>query len=103
MQTTPPVKIPYLRSDAIVPVEIGSGFVERLQKAMLYLRAGKTEEDMTDFKRRSEAREPLHDWMEHLATLTGLYNAIAIAARTMGAVEYREISLPDSQQVPRSQ
>jgi hypothetical protein len=101
--STQNINMPFLKADAVVPVEIGSGFVRRLQKVLVYLRAGKSREDLAELKRRIESKEPLEDWMEHLATLTGLLQGIEASAQQRHLVEYRDISLPDSPPAHRPQ
>lgn len=77
-------KVTMIKSDAVVNIKIGSGFLNRLQKVMFGIMMDKSPEEIEDFKKQSEdiknqkEQNPdfTEDWMNHLFTLTVLINEV---------------------------
>jgi hypothetical protein len=75
------VKVTKIKADAIVSVQIGTGFLQKLQKIMVQLIADKSVEDLDELKVAIEEfeknkQEFPEDWMDNLYTLTLLVREI---------------------------
>jgi len=85
--------IPYLKADALVDVTIGAGFVERVQKTLLYLMEGHEEDLKTlDAKKEHGASTQLTPWENAVITQTMLLQDIMINAEKNGSIEYVPIT-----------
>ena len=78
-------KITLIKKDAIVKIEIGTGFLQRLQKLMLDMASEITPEQLEEYKKLSENKQPFtEDWKEHLTTITILLKEIEQKAIEQG-------------------
>lgn len=78
-------KITLLKNDAIVKIEIGAGFAQRLQKIFLYLANGLSAEQIALYKQLADKNESFtEEWMEHITTLTVLLKEIETKAIEQG-------------------
>lgn len=84
-------QIPFLKADAVVPVEIGTGFVQRIQQVLHYLIPTRSEEEIKDLEDRLKNNKPLEEWMQPFLTITTLLNSIEKTAEKLGMIEYRPI------------
>lgn len=74
-----------IKSDAIVTIEIGTGFLQKIQKIFLYLAKDITSEQLALYKELSEKKEPFtEEWMDHLMTITILLKEIEDKAVEQG-------------------
>lgn len=74
-----------IKSDAIVTIEIGTGFLQKIQKIFLYLAKDITPEQLALYKELSEKKEPFtEEWMDHLMTITILLKEIEDKAVEQG-------------------
>ena len=61
--------IPYLKKDAIVPIKIGTGFLQQLSGIIPILLEGKTQEDVAKIESLINDKKELEPWMSGIATL----------------------------------
>jgi hypothetical protein len=78
-------KVKMIKHDALIKIEIGAGFMERLQKILFYFATQATPEELEEYKKLLENKQELtEDWMEHLTTLTALIKELETKADEQG-------------------
>lgn len=79
-----PNEIYVIPKDAIVPIDIGAGFIARLQKILFFLVEDKSQQEIDQFKSITDPEGlPEDSWMYHFNTIQQLLLALeqkAIAA-----------------------
>lgn len=89
--------IPFLRKDALVPMEIGAGFVNKLYELSMFIVADKSDEQLealnAAIKNETTDSEP---WMKHYYTVLLLLKSIEEQAVAHKLVEYRSANELDS-------
>ena len=94
-----PAGIPVLRKDALVPLQLGTGYIKRLYELSMFIIADKSSEQMdalhAALKQGAEAvdQEP---WMKHYMTVMSLLQAAEENAITHNLVDYKDPSELDS-------
>lgn len=74
-----------IKQDAIVKIEMGAGFIERLQQLLFFLVASVTPEELEEYKKLLESKEELTEpWMEHITTLAVLIKEFEEKANQQG-------------------
>ena len=82
-----------IKHDAIIDIKIGTGFLQKLQKMLLFMTIDITPEDMELYKELTEKNEELTEpWMEHLSTLSILLKEIETKAEEQGFTYEGDIS-----------
>lgn len=82
-----------LKKDAVINVEIGTGFVEKLQQLYVHMMLNTKKEDLEKYQKLISEQKPLdEDWMEHLTTLGVLLNEITNQAEKQGHTYEQETS-----------
>lgn len=82
-----------IKHDAIVKIEIGTGFLEKLQKVFLYLAKDLTQEQLEKYKNEAENQEEFsEDWMQPITTISVLLKEVEQKAEEQGFVTEQEIS-----------
>lgn len=62
--------VQYIPKDAQIPIQIGSAFLQRLQKLLLFILEDKTDEDLAELtKHVTNQTIPEDSWMYHYQTL----------------------------------
>lgn len=89
-------QVPHLKADAIIPVQIGTGFVQRLQELLQFLMDGKEEEI-----KALETKEPgadLTPWEGAVVTVTMILQEVMKIAKETDQLEFKSLSsmLPNS-------
>lgn len=83
--------IPVLRKDAMVPLEIGSGYVKRLYELSMFIIADKTPDELealrVAFENDTVDNEP---WMKSYVTVVNLIKGIEEQAIAHNLVDYRD-------------
>ena len=72
--------------DAIIPIDVGPGFIRRIQQLLIYITADLSQEELDNFYemiRKGETKFT-EDWMEHVYTLTALLGNIETIAEKNG-------------------
>jgi hypothetical protein len=70
-------KIKMIKKDAVVNVKIGTGFLKKIQEALLEISSNHTEEEVKAFGAIVESKGELTEpWMETVYTLSLLIRAI---------------------------
>jgi hypothetical protein len=106
-------KVKMIKKDAKINIEIGTGFLQKLQKLMMYVVADLKEEDVKRYSEESKNYDVnvgfSEDWMEHLTTISVLIKEIEEKAETQGAVYEKdideainEVNTEDSSPLPQS-
>ena len=90
-------KIPILKKEAIVPIELGAGFVTRLYELLAYL-GDKTPEEIHEFQKLVEDKKlpDAGNWGYHYLTLTMLLQEIAKSADAKGMIDYVDLPTQDN-------
>jgi len=82
-----------IKHDAVIDIKIGTGFLQKLQKMLLYMTMDLTPEDMELYKKLNENNEELTEpWMEHLTTLSILLKEIETKGEEQGFTYEGDIS-----------
>lgn len=83
-------KVKMIKKDAIVQVGIGTGFLQQIQKVILFLAKDLKQEQLDDYKKQLEikAKENDHqfteEWMDALTTLSILLRDVEEKADEQG-------------------
>jgi len=92
MDTVPKIKT--ISHDAIVKIEIGTGFLEKLQKVFLYLATNINQEQLDKYKKEAENKQEFsEDWMHHITTISILLKEIEEKAQEQGFVTEQDFSI----------
>lgn len=93
-QSSPKIKM--IKQDAIIKIEIGTEFLQKLQHLLLYITNDITTEQLEDYKKIiEEKREFTEDWMQPLSTVSILLREIEMKAVEQGFTYDADIdSLP---------
>jgi hypothetical protein len=94
------VKVTKIKADAVVSIQIGTEFLQKLQKVMVQLIADKSTEDLDELKVAIEEfeknkQELPEDWMENLYTITLLVREIESALIKDGHTYEEELDEDD--------
>ena len=74
-----------LKKDAIIPLQIGSGFVQKIQSMLITLIDERSPEDIELLQKLAESgQEPTEPWMEHIQILMILLNELDKSAEANG-------------------
>jgi hypothetical protein len=84
-------KIPYLKKDAIVSVQIGSGFLEQLSTVYAYLTEGITKEQADSISNKLKEKKPLELKEGAIVTLSMLINKVYEQAKETDQLVYKDI------------
>ena len=94
-----PNEIHVIPKDAKIPVEIGTGFLMRLQKILFFFVNGKTSEELDQLKELAEGGSiPEDSWMYHFQTIQELVltlEQIAIDKKIATAKTADDVALDD--------
>jgi hypothetical protein len=86
--------IKLIKKDAIIKLEIGTGFIEKLHRIITKTAESVKEEDIQKFKEHVSKNETLPEtWMETIAVISSLVKLIETKAEEQGHIE--EMSLAE--------
>jgi hypothetical protein len=86
-------KVKMIKHNAVIDIKIGTGFLQKLQKMLLFITMDITPEEMNLYKTLTEKNEELTEpWMEHLTTLSILLKEIETKAEEQGFTYEGDIS-----------
>ena len=69
--------IQYIPKDALIPIQVGAGFLQRLQKALIFLAADRTEEQIELLQEKiQKGLVEEGSWMYHFETIQTLVSNI---------------------------
>jgi len=78
-------KIKMVKSDAVIPINIGAGFMQKLTSVLVSLADQQTEEEMLLLQKlMNEGKELPEPWMENIFTLIVLLKDIEMSAEKNG-------------------
>ena len=90
--------IPHLKKDAIVPIKVGTGFVERLSQVVFYIASTVDKKELS-----SPEKEPQPEWVKAVVTIQSLIKEVFDKADKLGMVEYKELKQDDLPSAPSLQ
>lgn len=82
-------KIPFLKKDAIVPIEIGTGFLQQIAAVIPILLENKSQADVTKIEQLIKDKQSLEPWMSGVASIQILVKTVFEKAYEMGLVEFK--------------
>jgi len=78
-------KVKRIKKEALIKIEVGTGFLEKLQKLFYYLTAEVGIEDIKKYRELAENKQPFtEDWMDHLTTVSILLKELEENAEKQG-------------------
>ena len=83
--------IPHLNKDAIVSVQLGTGFVQQLAAIIPILIEGKSQEELASIEKLIQDKQPLAPWMASIATIQVLIKTVFEEAEKVGMVQYKPL------------
>lgn len=85
--------ITMMKKDAVVNIQVGSGFLHRVQQVLTKLIADQTAEELEQFKAlMAEGKyEFAEDWMNHIFTLSSFVSYIESEALKQGHTYEQEV------------
>jgi len=84
-------KIPYLKQDAIVSVQIGSGFLQQLSSVYAYLTEGMTKEQADAISSKLQEKKPLELKEGAIVTMSILIKRIYDDAKEKDQLVYKDL------------
>lgn len=79
------MSIKFLKNDAIVKIEVGSGFVQRIQQILMFVLKDIPQEKIEEYRQLTLDKKELTElWMEHVTTLSVLLKEIEEKADSQG-------------------
>lgn len=86
-QTSSSPKVKMIKQDAIIKIEIGTGFLKKLQHLLLYITQDLTTEQLENYKKIvQEGSEFTEEWMDSLNTISFLLKEIEAKADEQGFI-----------------
>ncbi len=83
-------KTPFLKKEAIVPIEIGTGYLQQIAAIIPVLLEGKSQDDVAKIEKLIQEKQPLEPWMAAIASLQVLIKTVFEKADEMGLVEFKD-------------
>lgn len=83
-----------IKKDAIVKVDLGTGFIQKLQELMMFIANQHSTEELNKFKELATTGQPLEDWMTHLTTISVLIREVEAKADEQGFIQDSEAPEP---------
>jgi hypothetical protein len=78
-------KVIMIKHDALIKIEVGAGFMKKLQELLVYLSIDLSLEEIEEYKRQIESGEEFtEDWMKHVTTLSSLLKDLESKAEQQG-------------------
>jgi hypothetical protein len=69
--------IKMLKKDALIPIQIGAGFVQKIQSVLLALVNDRTEQELETYQKHLEQQEDFSEpWMENIHLLVVLISEL---------------------------
>lgn len=84
-------KIPYLKQDAIVSVQIGSGFLQQLSSVYAYLTEGMTKEQADAISSKLQEKKPLELKEGAIVTMSILIKKVYDDAKEKDQLVYKDL------------
>lgn len=83
-----------IKKDALINLQIGTGFLQKLQQVLVSLTEGRTEEELQNFKDLAESKAPEFPeiWMENIITVATIINEIEQSAIKQGQTYDQEMT-----------
>jgi len=102
MEQAPKIKM--IKQDAIIKIEIGTGFLQKIQHLLLHLTQNLTTEQLEEYKKIvQEQKEFTQDWMDALNTISFLLREIETQADKQGFIFETDVDETPSSEVSATQ
>lgn len=86
-------KIKMIKPDAVIGIKIGTGFLQKLQNATLFLTRDLTAEQLETYKSEAEANNGFsEEWMDHVTTMGILLKELEVNADAQGFSFEQEVT-----------
>ena len=88
-----------IKKDALINVQIGTGFLQKLQQVLVSLTEGRTEEELSSFKELADSKvsEFPETWMDNIVTVATIINEIEQGAIKQGHTYEKELGESSTQ------
>lgn len=83
-------KTPFLKKEAIVPIEIGTGYLQQIASIIPVLLEGKSQDDLNKIEELIQEKKQLEPWMAAIASLQVLIKTVFEKAHDMELVEFKD-------------
>lgn len=96
-------KVKMIKKDAKISIEVGTGFLQKLQKLFYYLTANVGIEDIKKYQELVESKQPFtEDWMDHLTTISILLKELEDNAEKQGFTYEEDLQnvIPSADSLP---
>lgn len=87
-----PTKFKTVRTDALIKVDIGAGFYERMKQLLMWYHGENDSEKLIKALEELKSREPKDEKEYHLVTIISLIAEIELKAAQQGLLEEKEIT-----------
>lgn len=95
METESP-EIHYIPKEALIPVKIGAGFLQRCQKMLMFMLIDRTPEEMEELKQHLTANTvPEDTWMYHYQTIQGFVMSVEQEAIDQHISVLKPMNIPE--------
>ena len=96
--------IKMIKNDALINIQIGAGFMRKLQEIFVYFTSNITLEQIQEYKRQAESGEEFtEEWMKHVTTISVLIKELETKAEEQGFTYEGDIStLTEGSPLPQS-
>ena len=84
-------KIPHIKAEALVPVNLTSGTIAELQSVLMYILDSHSKEDIEAFQSKLSASKELSTWEASAFAMVRLLKVIHDAAVSTDQVVYKDI------------
>jgi hypothetical protein len=84
--------IKMINKDALIPIQIGAGFVQKIQSVLLTLVNERTEQELEAYQKHVTEQQDLPEpWMEHMHLLIVILSELDKAAEAGGFTSERSV------------
>ena len=83
--------VPFLKKDAIISIELGAGYIDRLYRLLNFIIEGKSQDDLAKMKSLIDNNQELEGWMFHYVTIHMLLESALKSGIGSGQVDYKEL------------
>jgi hypothetical protein len=89
-----------MKKDAVINIQIGTGFLQRMQQVVAGLASEHTEEELDAFHElvKKGQTEFSEEWMDHLFILSAFVHLVEKEAISQGATFEKEVDTPSTEE-----
>jgi hypothetical protein len=96
-------KVKMIKKEAVIKIEIGTAFLQKIQKLFYYITANAGIEDIKRYEELAKNNQPFdEDWMEHLTTISSLLRELEENADKQGFIYEEDLQnvIPSADSLP---